>query len=51
LRRGWSDADIAKLCRTNVLRAFSGVEKAALRLQDSRLPSLKTIDPQVTEPE
>lgn len=29
VRRGWSDGDLAKLCRENLLRVFSETEKAA----------------------
>lgn len=44
MRRGWSDANIKKLSRENVLRAFSEVEVIAARLQQVRTPSLKTIE-------
>lgn len=40
LQRGWSDEDIAKLTRTNLLRVFAEVEQAAIRLQQERPPSL-----------
>ena len=40
LRRGWSDEDIAKLTRGNLLRVFAKVEKVADRLQEERPPSL-----------
>jgi membrane dipeptidase len=40
LRRGWSDEDIAKLTRGNLLRAYAEVEQAAIRLQQERPPSL-----------
>jgi membrane dipeptidase len=36
MRRGWSDADIAKLAGGNVLRVMDAVEKAAHRLQATR---------------
>ncbi len=39
LQRGWSDEDIAKLTRTNLLRVFAEVEQAAIRLQQDRPPS------------
>jgi membrane dipeptidase len=42
-RRGWSDEDLAKLARGNVLRAFREAELAADRLQRLRPPSGKTI--------
>jgi membrane dipeptidase len=40
LQRGWSDEDITKLTRTNLLRAFAEVEQAAIGLQHERPPSL-----------
>jgi membrane dipeptidase len=40
LRRGWSEEDIAKLARNNLLRVFGEVEKVAKRLQAERPPSL-----------
>ncbi|MGB7452663.1 MAG: dipeptidase [Lysobacterales bacterium] len=40
LRRGWSEENIAKLSRDNLLRVFGQVEKVALRLQAERPPSL-----------
>jgi membrane dipeptidase len=39
LRRGWNDADIRKLARSNLLRVFADVERVAQRLQQSRPPS------------
>jgi len=42
--RGWSDEDLAKLARKNLLRAFAAVESTAARLRQSRAPSLKTIE-------
>jgi membrane dipeptidase len=36
MRRGWTDADIAKLAGENVLRVMSGVEKAAAKARASR---------------
>jgi membrane dipeptidase len=44
LARGWSEADLAKLARGNVLRVMRGVEHAAARLQESRAASLQTIE-------
>jgi membrane dipeptidase len=41
--RGWSDGDLAKLTRANLLRAFSEAETVAARLQQQRDPSIKTI--------
>lgn len=43
-RRGWSDEELAKISRENLLRAFAAVERSAARLQQSRPPSLKTIE-------
>ena len=43
-RRGWSDEDLAKVSRDNVLRAFSEVEKNAAKLRQSRSPSIKSIE-------
>jgi membrane dipeptidase len=40
LRRGWSEENIAKLTRGNLLRAFTQVESVAGRLQKERTPSL-----------
>jgi len=42
-RRGWSDDNLAKLSRGNLLRVFAQAEAVAARLQQSRSPSLKTI--------
>ena len=44
IRRGWRDEELAKLTRTNLLRAFSDAEAVAARLQQQRDPSLKTIE-------
>ncbi len=44
VRRGWSDENLAKLSRGNLLRAFSDAEKVATRLRQERPPSLKTIE-------
>lgn len=43
-RRGWSDDALAKLTRNNLLRAFSQAEAVARELQETRGPSLGTID-------
>lgn len=43
-RRGWSDANLAKLSRHNLLRAFGEVEKVSLKLQEARPPSIRTIE-------
>jgi len=44
VRRGWSDANLAKLSRGNLLRAFAAAEDVAAELQQERPPSLKTIE-------
>jgi membrane dipeptidase len=36
MRRGWTDADIAKLAGENVLRVMTAVEKVAVKLRASR---------------
>jgi membrane dipeptidase len=36
MRRGWTDADVAKLAGENVLRVMAAAEKAAVRLQAAR---------------
>jgi membrane dipeptidase len=36
MRRGWSDADIAKLAGENVLRVMSANEQTATRLRAAR---------------
>jgi membrane dipeptidase len=43
-RRGWSDADLMKLTRGNILRAFRQAEEVAARLQQERAPSVRTIE-------
>jgi membrane dipeptidase len=42
-RRGWSDEDLAKLTRLNLLRAFREAEAVAERLSQERGPSNRTI--------
>jgi membrane dipeptidase len=44
VRRGWSDENLAKLSRGNLLRAFAEAEEVAARLRLERPPSLKTIE-------
>jgi membrane dipeptidase len=39
MRRGWSDADIAKLAGENVLRVMADAEKAAAKLRAQRPPA------------
>jgi membrane dipeptidase len=43
-RRGWSDADLAKLAGANLLRAMEGAEAVAARLRKTELPSEVTIE-------
>ncbi len=43
-RRGWSDADLAKLAGGNLLRVMRQAEETARRLQRERPPSTKTIE-------
>ena len=43
-RRGWSDADLAKLAGGNVLRVLTQAEQVAKRLQRQRPPSIATIE-------
>jgi membrane dipeptidase len=38
MRRGWSDADIAKLAGENLLRAMAVAEQVSLKLRDSSRP-------------
>ncbi len=44
VRRGWSDEDLRKLARENLLRVFAEVEQLASRLRQSRSPSLATFE-------
>ena len=44
LRRGWSDADVAKVLGGNLLRVMRAAEETAARLQRERGPSTATID-------
>jgi membrane dipeptidase len=43
-RRGWSDADLAKVAGGNVLRVMRAAEKVAAGLQKTQAPSLATVD-------
>jgi membrane dipeptidase len=43
-RRGWSDADLAKLAGENVLRVLSTAERVAARVQRERPASTATIE-------
>jgi membrane dipeptidase len=44
MRRGWTEAMLVKLARTNLLRSLQGGEQAAARLQKSRPASSLTIE-------
>lgn len=44
VRRGWSDENLVKLSRANLLRAFAEAEKVAAKLRLERPPSLKSIE-------
>jgi len=44
IRRGWSDADLGKLARGNILRTLRDAEKVAARLQAARPASTATIE-------
>jgi len=43
-RRGWSDADLAKLASGNILRVLKQAEDVSARLKKTRKPSTATID-------
>jgi membrane dipeptidase len=44
MRRGWTDADVAKVAGGNLLRVMASVEAVAARLRNSRAPSMASID-------
>ncbi|HEU4532857.1 MAG TPA: membrane dipeptidase, partial [Polyangiaceae bacterium] len=44
LRRGWSDDEVRKLARQNVLRVLRGVEAAAAKARAARPPSNATLE-------
>jgi membrane dipeptidase len=44
MRRGWSDADIAKLAGENVLAVMAEAEKVATRLRSTRAPAEATVE-------
>jgi membrane dipeptidase len=44
LRRGWTEEDLAKLSRGNVLRVLRGAEASASRLREARDASFQTIE-------
>ena len=43
-RRGWSDADLAKLASGNVLRVLSDAERVSAKLRATTKPSVATIE-------
>jgi membrane dipeptidase len=44
MRRGWSDADVAKVAGENVLRVMAACEREAAMLRVQRLPSEATLE-------
>ena len=42
--RGWSDENLSKLARGNMIRVFSAVEEVSGDLKKTRTPSLKIIE-------
>jgi membrane dipeptidase len=46
MRRGWSDADIAKVAGENILRVMADAERISVRLRASRPPSGAVLDAQ-----
>lgn len=44
IRRGWSDEALAKLSRGNFLRTLRAAERTAVKLQQARPPSYRTIE-------
>ena len=49
IRRGWNDADLAKLAGGNVLRAMRGAEATALKLRGD-VPGVATVAPTAPAP-
>jgi membrane dipeptidase len=47
MRRGWSDADVAKLAGLNVLRVMEAAEQVAARLRAARPPSEAVVEIQL----
>ena len=43
-RRGWTDAELAKLADGNILRVLAETERVAARLKKTRGPSKATIE-------
>ena len=50
MRRGWSDADVAKVAGENVLRVMAACEREAATLRAERLPSEATLDVPASSP-
>jgi membrane dipeptidase len=48
MRRGWSDADIAKLAGENLLRVMAAAEKVGMKLRESKPASMATFEPPKT---
>jgi membrane dipeptidase len=48
MRRGWSDAEIAKLAGENLLRAMAAAEKVGMKLRESTPASMATFEPPKT---
>ena len=46
MRRGWTDAEVAKVAGENILRVMSEVERVAIRLRGERAPSEMRIEPE-----
>ena len=44
MRRGWSDADVAKLAGGNLLKVMSEAERVAATLRAARAPSIATVE-------
>ncbi len=44
MRRGWSDADIAKLAGENLLRAMAAAETVSVKLRAARAASMATLE-------
>jgi membrane dipeptidase len=45
MRRGWSDADIAKIAGENLLRALGTAEKVSLKLRETTTASMAILEP------
>ncbi len=44
MRRGWTDAEVAKVAGENVLRVLAAAERVAAKLRASRPPAETVID-------